>query len=296
MLDTLLKSNTYKRFSKQNLVNFQKISTIKARCMTYLYNNNKLCKIVKIQYEKNDMKQKIRLIKDQLQSWNKKYPSGNEVQNLRNTTLFNLQDEDNDFERVISRHHSLIGRTQSLKMNEETRKNMLSSLSEYILANENMQDTDSVSNSNITGLANMSKALIKDSNHVQLEEELLNELEKKHLNWITRALNWMKRYYSNQLLLVSTSSRLEAIEERLKSGRHRINTTLENKLLMRHYISNNESREEKRLNKLMPLRYNSQNHDYSDEKKQRLNRFQYATIISVIASNTSILCYLFMLI
>ena len=293
LLDTLLKSNTYKRFSKENLIKFQEISTTKSKCMTYLYNNNKLRKIIKIQYEKDAMTQKIRLIKNQLQLWNKKYIRTEDVDNLRNTAIFNLKDDEDEFQKTFSEHESLLQRNNSLKKIEETKKSIGSGASQKFSA-----DNKSIAVSNITGLTDINKAFIKDNDYLKLEDEdLLNELKKKHLNWITRTLNWMKRYYSNQLLLVSSSSRIEAIEKQLNSGRHRVNTTLENKLLMQHYISNYESKEKiNRLNKLMPLRYNLQNHDYSDAKKQRLNRFQFSTIIGIIASNTSILCYLFMLI
>ena len=296
LLDTLLKSNTYKRFSKENLVKFQEISTAKARCMTYLYNNNKLRKIIKIQYEKDAMTQKIRLIKNQLHLWNKKYLRTEEVQNLRNTSIFNMKDEDEKHQNDLLQSDSDLHQFQSIKKIEETKKSIASGASENFSVIDNMKVYDN--QSNFTGYTDINKNFINNNEYIKLEDEkLLNGLKNKHLNWMTRTQNWLKRYYSNQLLLVSSYHRLEAIEKLLMSGKHKINTTLENKLLMQHYISNNESEEKiSRLNKLLPLRYNLQNHDYSDEKKQRYNQFQYSTILGVITSNSSILCYLFMLI
>lgn len=68
------------------------------------------------------------------------------------------------------------------------------------------------------------------------EEMLLDNLKSSKLSWFNRFLNWMKRRYSNQMLLISSRKRLKAIEEDLTKGKFKINTTLENRLLINYYI------------------------------------------------------------
>lgn len=92
LLDSLVKSPAYKQFKEEKLKHFQEISMFKSRCLTYLYNNNKLRKIVKIQYEKDAMIQKIKLMKKQLSLWNKKYLNPDNLNEIRHHSILGLLD------------------------------------------------------------------------------------------------------------------------------------------------------------------------------------------------------------
>jgi hypothetical protein len=289
LLDNLLNSSTYKQFVTEKLVYFQQISTTKARCLTYLYNNNKLRKIIKIQYEKDAMTHKIKLVKNQLHLWNKKYLSTEDINKVRNTTLYTMTEKS-------SSNVSRIGKGSTVS-NFKMR-----TFEEVKEENEELDDRqDDINETPNEGTGSFMEfddlQRMKKYDIIEEEEELLQELKRKNLNWFTRVFNWVKRYYSNQMLLISSSKRLEAIEDDLRHGKHKINTTLENKILLSHYVENDENNPRIRLlNASMPEKFRIENMDYKEESvKKSFNRFQMSTILGILVSNSSILCYLFMI-
>ena len=283
LLDNLVKSPTYQQFINEKLTHFKEIAMSKARCLTFMYNNNKLRKIIKIQYEKDGMIQKIRLMKKQLHLWNKKYFNSESMQDVRQNTFLSLMEKQNKFDPKRTQQ------TFDYKMEKmEDRKEDLLKTDTNIFPGV---DKDFELISERSSYVDINPAP-KDLNKITPEEEefLLDDIKKQELNWLTRLMNWVKRKYSNQMLLISSGKRLRAIEAELKTGKHKVNTTLENMLLLNHYLQHEQNKERiKQINRSMPARCNYENLNPENEQKKGFNRFQASTILGVIVSNSSIL-------
>lgn len=294
LLDSLVKSPAYKQFISEKLMHFKEISMSKAKCLTFLYNNNKLRKIIKIQYEKDAMIQKIKLMKRQLTIWNKKFFNPDSLLDVRQNTILGYLEKQNQNKTIDSMRKMGTFDFRLDKIEEENKSDLARSNINLAIP-EN--DLDLYSDSRSSFLEVQSPP--KDINAVTHEEEefLLEELKKQHLNWITRLVNYIKRKYSNQMLLISSRKRLRAIESDLKKGMHQVHTTLENTLLLIHYLKNEQGKNRvKALCASMPARFNVDKIKKDDSSTQKLNKFQVSTFLGLIVSNSSILCYIFMII
>lgn len=68
--ENIFNSVDYRRFLVSKLSKIRVVSPIKAFCLTFMYNNRKIKRIVKIQFEKKNMIKKLAIVKKQLSSWN----------------------------------------------------------------------------------------------------------------------------------------------------------------------------------------------------------------------------------
>lgn len=239
------------------------------------------------------MTQKIKTMKKQLHLWNKKYLSTEDVEKIRRQTLLHMADDD-----LPDKYQMRLRTDANSKGPKDLIEELKDDYSKSLAPDSSKVLHKKQTSKNKISFMNIEEDMYTtDQYHIMEEEEaLLNELKDEYLNWFTRFFNWLKRNYSNQMLLISSSNRLEAIENDLMHGKHRINTTLENKLLIKHYFDKDpDSHRIKRLNSSMPERFRVENYDYTDINSMNINRFQFSTIIGMCISNSSILCYFFMI-
>ena len=297
LLDSLIKTSDYKVFCKEKLPLFQEISQSKGICLTYLYNNNKLRELVKIQYEKEAMAQKIKLMKQQLHSWNRKYLSASpQSDKKRYSSMLSLFEKPTGMLKY-SDTKSLKSFNFDLKpINEQNEESSKFDIQQMKIEGNLQRDDKDDSLSKHSSFVDLIDPQA-DGGGINLEEEeiWLNQLKQKHLGWLTRIFNWIKRKYSNQMLLKSSKSRIKFIEADLKRGKYRINTTLENKLLINHYTEKDQAAERiNMLNSTLPDMMKFENKKLKEGSSKDLHASYLTTIISIIVSNSSILWYIFM--
>ena len=70
MQENVFNSMYYKRFVEDKLAKLLSISSIKAHCLAYIYNNRKIKKIIKIQYDKKMCAEKLAMVQTQVNEWN----------------------------------------------------------------------------------------------------------------------------------------------------------------------------------------------------------------------------------
>lgn len=68
--ENIFNSVDYRRFLISKLSKIRVVSPIKAFCLTFMYNNRKIKRIVKIQFEKKNMIKKLAIVRKQLSLWN----------------------------------------------------------------------------------------------------------------------------------------------------------------------------------------------------------------------------------
>ena len=284
LMDHLVKSPVYDQFVNEKLLHFKEISLTKARCLTFLYNNNKLRKIIKIQYEKDTMDLKIKMMKKQVETWNKKYLNPKSLSEVRNNTILSQTQKQNMAQSMRPRDPKTLQQMDFFKMGpiEETKDDPNKSFK-----SQNVMPS-------ITDSLNSSFVKVEEDHELEIitleeEETLLNELKKQSLRWFIRLFNWIKKKYSNQMLLISSGQRLKAIEKDLIQGKHKVNTTLENKLLINFYLEQNKGINRiNELNDSMPERYRVDHVRSEIDYRKGLNLIPLSAILGVIVSNSSI--------
>lgn len=255
--------------------------------------------LVKIQYEKEAMVQKIKLMKKQLHSWNKKYLSADSnLDKKRYSSMLSLFEKATELQK-FNETKSLKSFKFELKpieeQKDETSKFEIHQLKIEGKIQRDDNDDRLSKHSSFVDLADPQA----DGGGINLEEEeiLLSELKQKHLGWLTRIFNWLKRKYSNQMLLKSSKTRIKYIEADLKRGKYRINTTLENKLLINYYTEKDEAAERiNMLNSTLPDMMRFENKMLKEGSSKDIHSSYLTTIVSIIVSNSSILCYIFMIV
>lgn len=292
MLDSLIQTNDYKVFCKEKLPLFQEISQSKGICLTYLYNNNKLRELVKIQYEKEAMVKKIKLMKQQLHSWNKKYLStDSQTDKNRYSSMLSLFEKANATIKSNEAKKLKSFNFELKTINEQSEESSKFDIQQIKIEGKLQTDDNDDNLSMRSSFAELVDPQA-DGGGINLEEEeiLLNELKKRHLGYMTRIFNTMKRVLSNQMLLKSSKNRIKFIESDLKRGKYRINTTLENKLLINHYTEKEQAADRiNMLNSTLPDMMRFENKKLKEGSSKNLHASYFTTLISIVVSNSSIL-------
>jgi len=298
LLDNLFKSSIYKHFTSEKLVHFKEISQTKARCMTYLYNNNKLSKIIKIQYEKinfNKGTKDIVALKASMKSRTESFYNAKSMSSRPKTppkTPPKKQPTSQFLSQTRVRDATMMPFETKLEKVEESKNQIFKSQRTMDNNFDEVLSEEEDKNSKYEE-AHRDQYLITHEE----EDNLLKTLKQKNLGWFIRLCNWIKKKYSNQMILISSSKRLTAIEEDLRKGKSRVNTTLENKLLINYYVELNIGNDRvKALNSSMPERYKLENQRSDGLFKINSASTQLSTLIGLMVSNSSILCYIFMII